>query len=417
MIGIQLLSKIVQIGDVYKFFNYYLKEEHFSENEMEMFQFIRDHVENYSVLPKQETLEEYGHEIIDCPEPPEFYLDMLEDRFTYKVLQSAIEESSLLIKQDTKQTLSRMAEAVALCGSNLMRRSLVDLREQGQYLIERQYEETHDENYKGRIMLGWEYLDNMNDGLFPGDVVSYVGRPATGKTMFMLYSAVMTWALQGKTVLFASMEMPTIQIIQRAVALFTATNLTKVTKNTFEPEEYELFRGRMQGLRNQESSFWVLDGNLSVDPHEIYSIAAQYKADVVIIDGAYLLSNRNGRLDKYSRVADNLEYIKRTSQNIGIPSILSYQFNRDAARKVKKKGGDIGSDVGLEDVAMSDTVGQISSIVLGLFEDENTETVIRRRINILKGRNGETGGFFVNWDFDHMNFEEWSTPSDILMFE
>ncbi len=37
--------------------------------------------------------------------------------------------------------------------------------------------------------------------------------------------------------------------------------------------------------------------------------------------------------------------------------------------------------------------------MLGLFQDETVETLKTRSIAILKGREGETGQFQVNWNF------------------
>ena len=47
--------------------------------------------------------------------------------------------------------------------------------------------------------------------------------------------------------------------------------------------------------------------------------------------------------------------------------------------------------------------------VMGMFEDESTGAGKRRRIDILKGRDGQTGEFFVNLDWTGMNFHEWGT--------
>jgi hypothetical protein len=48
----------------------------------------------------------------------------------------------------------------------------------------------------------------------------------------------------------------------------------------------------------------------------------------------------------------------------------------------------------------------VSSIVLGLYEEESVETVQSRVIEILKGRKGEVGRFRTRWDFHKMDFSE-----------
>ncbi len=44
---------------------------------------------------------------------------------------------------------------------------------------------------------------------------------------------------------------------------------------------------------------------------------------------------------------------------------------------------------------------------LSSFEDENVETLARRRVDILKGREGATGHFYINWNFNKMDFSEY----------
>jgi len=83
--------------------------------------------------------------------------------------------------------------------------------------------------------------------------------------------------------------------------------------------------------------------------------------------------------------------------------VCSWQFNRDAAKKFKKKGGDTPD---LEDIGYSDAIGQHSSIVLGLLQDENLATAQYRQVHVLKGRGGEQGTFSVLWDFLHSDFGE-----------
>ena len=98
------------------------------------------------------------------------------------------------------------------------------------------------------------------------------------------------------------------------------------------------------------------------------------------------------------------------AEDLDVPVVISYQFNRQAV-KDKKKGA---SEAGLEDIAYTDAIGQLSSIVLGLLQPESIETIKQREIQVLKGRNGEHGKFKINWNFDHgpdyMNFTQYIEP-------
>jgi hypothetical protein len=129
-----------------------------------------------------------------------------------------------------------------------------------------------------------------------------------------------------------------------------------------------------------------------------------------LIDGAYLLSHEDKKLNKYQRVDANCEAMKRElAARCKIPVVASFQFNRVAAKKISKneeKKTDVELQVGLEDIAHSDAIGQISSIVLGFFEEQTPENINVKRVDILKGRGGEQGVFKCRWDFQHMDFSE-----------
>jgi DnaB-like helicase C terminal domain len=158
--------------------------------------------------------------------------------------------------------------------------------------------------------------------------------------------------------------------------------------------------------------FWVVDGNFKATVEDIWVAARQLKQDAIFIDGAYLLKHPTER-DRYRRVAENADLIQQELSNIA-PTVCPWQFSREAAKKIKNKGPD---QVSLEDIGYSDVIGQVSSLVLGLFEGDSPETVKQRRIEILKGRNGEVGGFITRWDWVGMHFEEvLDEPIETLSF-
>ena len=123
------------------------------------------------------------------------------------------------------------------------------------------------------------------------------------------------------------------------------------------------------------------------------------------------------RMSKWDKQAENARALKqRVATDLGIPVVASYQLGKGAAKE-KKKGK--GQPDGMEDVHGSDEMAQLSTVMLGLFDDENDiEAKKKRRVKILKGRNGETGGFDINWDFSaNMNFTEYlpEDPSTMQM--
>ena len=124
------------------------------------------------------------------------------------------------------------------------------------------------------------------------------------------------------------------------------------------------------------------------------------KPGAIFIDGAYLTKHPTEK-DRYRRVAENAELMKSELASLA-PTVASWQFAKTAAKKDKKKGEKVTGD----DIGYSDAIFQVSSLILGLFEEDSGETLKQRKVEILKGRSGEVGSFTTQWNFDQMLFSE-----------
>ena len=270
------------------------------------------------------------------------------------------------------------------------------------------------QGFKG-LDFGWPYLDSMTGGMRKDDLISYVGRPALGKTWQMLYGAHYGWMqaemnpeLAGSPRLFVSMEMDAVSIAQRIMSMHLSIPAFKVKNGQFTNVgpgggtlvKYQKGLKQLQGFK---APFWIVHGKLSATVADIEALAVQLKPEAIFIDGAYLLQNPKVR-NRFERVAENLDLLKRDIAPIA-PTVCSWQFKRP---EKKKKGKDeVQEDHDLDDIGYSDTIGQHSSLVLGLFQPDSVETIQRRRVKVLKGRNGETGEFMTNFRFDTMDFSEY----------
>ena len=178
------------------------------------------------------------------------------------------------------------------------------------------------------------------------------------------------------------------------------------------PSMYAKFMAGMKAMHFEKAKLYVVDGNLAASAEDVFALADQLKCKLVFIDGAYLMRHKNTKLDRFTRAAENVELMKRACTDLDQMCFGSWQFNR-AAVKDKKKG----EKGALEDIGYSDAIGQISSIVLGLFQEEGVETMEKRQIKVLKGRNGEVGQFDVNWDFINMDFSSVDKPVNMAGHE
>ena len=389
----------------------------FKGTEIEVFQWVDAHVSKHHALPQIVTLEAKFPDTkeVSTPEPASYYLTMLENKFFYETLNNANIESQAFLKEDQNahmKSASILQQALNAITQQRYRAQIVDVGAEAAPLVLKDYHSTISTDDVSSF--GWDYMDK-NGYVMPGEVVSIVGRPAAGKTFLTLYGALHNWRAK-RNVLFVSMEMSPLAILQRLTTMYAGTNIGQLKLGAYATSPkgmstYDKFKSGLAGIHNEDAKFYLVDGNLAASTEDVYTLADQLKCKVVYVDGAYLLRHKNTRLNKFERVAENVELIKRFTTDQGCCAFTSWQLNREAS---KKKGKE---EAGLEDIAFSDGIGQVSSVVLGLFQQVGVETVKRRQVRVLKGRNGEIGSFDINWDFDKMEFgqcTEEGTPSEYV---
>lgn len=406
LLGMSAIKALVNDGDSLAYFRAKLNPKLFKgEEEQQLFDFVDGHFQKYRVMPKPETILEKVPNFaeIEAPEGPAFYLDKLQQRFEYDQYSRMTSQVHDLLKEDktatdkakiiVEQTLHSVVE-------QKHRRQILDMGKDGKNLLMTAYKSKLTSEVQMAVF-GWPYMDTMTHGIGPGEIVSYVGRPAQGKTWFMLYGTLHNWR-QGMNVLFVSMEMNTLHISQRLGSVYAGVSVAGLKEAALSTPQFKRLNERLTLMESEKGKLYVLDGNLAANIEDIYALAYQLGCQVVYIDGAYLVRSVNPRLNRFERVAENAEYMKRASGEIEAATFASWQFTRDSLKKDVKKG----QKVGVEDIGMSDSIGQVSSVALGLLQEEGVETINKRKITVMKGRNGEVGSFEVQWLFDTMNFDQ-----------
>lgn len=366
------------------------------------------HVVKYGQMP---TRARYADEKIDLPlthpDPLEWYADQLRSRHTHHVMkQCLLDVQSHLNADKPKLGLEAMVASVMQLTRTQFKNKLVDFSTEGAELVLNAMKAKKLQGESYGLRTGWPTLDNMVDGVTGGDVVTIVGRPGKGKTYAMLYNAENAWDKQDKNVMFVTMEMKPLPIAQRLAAINTKKPITQLKKGELSTAAEKDLIKKLNDY-SEHGRFWIVDGGLTATVQDIILLARQLKPQVVYVDGAYLVKGDDPRAQRWDRTTAVLERMKGDlAEALDIPAEISFQFNRQGAKK----------DAGLEHIAYADAVGQLSSVVLGLGlsdKEDSVESINKRRIEILKGRNGEMGGFDIHWRFDQgpnfMDFTEIKT--------
>ena len=374
------------------------------ENEGSVYAYLRQFVLDHGKVPEVETVTQ--HVSITIPttaEPPSYYLDHLKKRYLEDGLRNGVKEANEYLKpggkKDPEAAFEVIKETVSELHLAVQASHIYDFRHAYEPVLATYTQQVLGAGDYG-IQLGWHYLDSMIGGLVGGDLVSYVGRPQEGKTFNMLYSAHHVWEAQHKCPLFVTLEMASILIMQRTAAIHAHIPAMDLKVGDLTSTAQEKLTAALKKAEDYEVPFWILDGQMMSTCDDISMVAQMVKPDVVFVDGAYMLGHPDKRLNRYQRVDAVCEQMKNLAIKMNIPVVCSWQFNRNA---VKKKDGE---PIGLEDIAYSDEIGKISSVVLALLGEKTPETIQTKTIDILKGRGGEMGRFETHWEFEKMDFSQ-----------
>lgn len=408
-IGYKAMLSLAKEADAIKWYEAKLIEDLFRGNEAGLFRAFEKHLATYHKLPAIETLYEKFPDLkeIPIPENSEFYIDQLEERYKYDVINDANVESQKILSED-KTKVIEAHEILVRASSKIQERTLgkrvITFTQDAPKLILNEY---HEPNFNRSVMkFHWDYLDWRTKGASGGDMISFVGRPQAGKSWVLFYNAYTNFAISGKSSLVVSMEMNHLAVSQRMSTLNSHTNISQLKTKSYATGNYKKFKDSLKKLQHSDGmEIYIVDGNLAADIEDIYLLAQQLQVDGVYVDGAYLCRTKNNKLGRYERITAVAEGIKSFTSQLDIPSFSTWQFNREAAKAGKGKKG-VPEEVGLENIGMTDAVGQLSSVVLGLMQEKTVETLNSRTIDVLKGRDGETGKFRINWDFINMDFSE-----------
>jgi len=264
------------------------------------------------------------------------------------------------------------------------------------------------------IPLPFPFLNDALRGLQPAQLMTVVARPGVGKTWFLimcgcsaitgnpwLFTApekkgvIVTpeewegYSNNAKRVLFVSLEMPVIDIAKRAIALLTKLRYPEIRagKFTLESDEQVFYEtlDTLQKPQNIGELFQVITAN---NPDQIAACADQFNADMVIVDGFYLMAGPGEK--RWERVQDNLQQIRTHSLTTGRPYLIASQLAQKEDR-----------------LAFSQSVEQDSSIIIQLHQSLQEKNMKQIRIQTRKVREGVSDlQYHYNWDIDNMRFSE-----------
>lgn len=228
-------------------------------------------------------------------------------------------------------------------------------------------------------------LDNKLCGLHNQELTIIGARPGVGKTTLALQIA-QKIANNDRNVLFISLEMSEIQLIQKMIAKEGNINSYKMRMGTLEDKDFEIIANVATNLSQMKFNINTRIRNIQQIELKCRKLKNQGKLDLVIIDYIQLLKSNEKFNVREQEVADISRRLKLLSLELDIPIIALCQLNRNAST----------GEPSLADLRESGSLEQDADNIWFLYQDGQDQEIVT--INIAKQRAGETGKARVKFD-------------------
>ncbi|MFB7475579.1 replicative DNA helicase [Kitasatospora sp. NPDC056184] len=236
---------------------------------------------------------------------------------------------------------------------------------------------------------GFADLDNLLQGLHPGQLVVVAGRPGLGKSTLSMDFARACAIRHGRTALIFSLEMGLDEINMRLLSAEARVGLHRMRAGTLTEDDWERL-GRHREAITAAPLF--VDDSPSLTLMEIRSKARRVKQqrglDLVIVDYLQLLTHGGRRPEsRQQEVADMSRSLKLLAKELGVPVVALSQLNRGPEQRTDKKPL-------LSDLRESGAVEQDADVVILLHREDAYDKESPRAgeadLLIAKHRNGPT---------------------------
>jgi len=253
---------------------------------------------------------------------------------------------------------------------------------------------------------GFFQLNEITAGFQPGDLIVIAARPSMGKTTFTLNCALNAAKLQGRTVLFFSLEMAAEQIVTNLLCCEAQVDASRVRRGQMTHHDYGKWNeaaGKLHELR------FFVDATPGISPVAIRTkarrlLAREKALDLVVVDYLQLMSGGDAE-SRQQEIAAISRSLKELARDLRCPVIALSQLNR--ALESRKDHRPMMSDL-----RESGAIEQDADLILFLHREDyySGEAVpgdFARVMEIIvaKQRNGRTGKVELNFLPHQFRFE------------
>jgi replicative DNA helicase len=400
---VRLLSRAVRTRDISVLLEAGVNDDWFFVDENKaVWRFIRQHWTKYQEVPT-------GVTVLD--NFPTYRLLAVDDNIDY-LLDQLIEyrkrQSTITVVQDASEAIASGDHnaAIAVLGQGVAKLLDEGSRETTDIDLTLNATQRFDEylNVKTRpngllgIATGFRTIDQATAGLQPGQLITIIAPPKTGKSVLALQVAVNVHN-DGFVPLFQSFEMNNIEQQHRHDAMRSHIAHSRLIRGALTKEEEARYQKVLEDMESMHK-FYLTDAVSAMTVTGLAAKIDKLRPDIVFVDGVYLMVDEiTGEQNSPQALTNITRGLKQLAMAKKIPVVISTQV---LLWKMKKR------QVSADAIGYSSSFYQDSDVILGLQkQDEEDDT--SRELRIVASRNCGPASSDLLWDWEEGKFEEYGS--------
>jgi len=354
------------------------------------------------------TLAEIGQMAKDTifTEKPEAHARIIRDHYIRRQVIAGcnnVIEIAQMAPYAPVDELMQVYQGVGIAGANVVSKSApVAIKEVMKMAIE-QLEERYEAD--GKIIglsTGLTDLDDVTNGMCPGDLIVIAARPSMGKTALALNVAASA-AKEGAHTLFISLETNSVSLVNRMLAAAGPVDYGRLNRGNIEEDEWPHISRACTEVAELP---FHLDDQFVSNPNEIRAKGIQineaHNLGLIVVDYIQLIAGSSGE-NRVNELANISRGLKLLAKELQIPIIVLSQLNRGLELRPNKRPV-------MSDLRDSGAIEQDADKIIGIYRDElyNEQSPDKgvAELLVLKNRDGERRTVRVAFQGEHQRFTD-----------
>lgn len=407
---LRLISKAIRDRNIGYLLERGVQEDwFFDEENRTVWKFVKDHYIKYNEVPTAVTVVDNfpTFRLLKVEDSVKYLLDQLIEYRNRQSIINTIQEAGSLIANGDHNTATQVLSA------GLHKITMTGGPESHDINLSENTEERWEQytNIKLRpngligMATGFRTIDLATGGLQPGQLVTIIAPPKTGKSVLALQTAI-NLHNDGFVPMFQSFEMTNIEQQRRYDSMCAHISHYRYIRGALTPEE-EIALQEWLNKNATMHPFYLTESITAMNISALTAKLEKYKPDAVFVDGVYLMEDEQAtrgeqRFGSWQNLQHITQSMKRLAQRFEVPIVQTTQV---LSSKVTK--GRVTSDA----IGYSSSFVQDSDVVLVL-QRKDEEDDSSRVLRIDKSRSSGFAETELLWDWEKGRFEEYGNPYD-----